>query len=352
MSLAPQHLIGPAVQHALRHWRWALFIGAANLFSNGTPFANSMIEVNVPSALVYNVLQFGFPLLAALHLADRLVDARRLAAPLAYGAAVLGTVVLGVWVIGKALTPFLGVVSWWSWRADIGLAATSSVWLGLGVAVYARLRQRRRVQAQLQAAELAHAERQRELAAARLLALQARVDPDLLFERLQRVSSELDHEPWRAQSRLDALIALLRALQPHAEARVSSVGRELEAVQAYARLISQDAQHTERLHLHLDEGLAERPLAPFVLLPLVRGLLQAPGTIWSLDLRSRSDGGTRIQVDALGPDEEATRQAAAALELPALAERLRAVHGQAARLDLSHSPLPRLTLDLPPWPAS
>jgi len=341
-----------AIQHALKHWRWALFIGAANLFSNGTPLANSMVEVNVPSALVYNVLQFGFPLLAALHLADRAVDAQRLAAPLAYGTAVLATVLLGVWVVGKALTPYLGVVSWWSWRADIGLAATSTVWLGLGVAVYARLRQRRRAQARLQAAELAHAERQRELAAAQLLALQARVDPDLLFACLQRISTELDEQPLRAQARLDALIALLRALQPHAEARISTLGRELQAVQAFARLVSQDAQHTERLHLHLDEGLTERPFAPFVLLPLVRGLLQAPGTIWSLDLRGRSDGGTRIQVDALGPDEDSTHRAATALERPALAERLRAVHGPAARLQLDPTPLPRLTLDLPPWPAS
>lgn len=348
MKYAVQH----AIQHALKHWRWALFIGAANLFSNGTPFANDMVEVNVPSALVYNVLQFGFPLLAALYLADRAVDTRRLAAPLAYGAAVLVTVALGVWVIGKALTPFLGVVSWWSWRADIGLAATSSVWLGLGVAVYGRLRQRRRAQARLQAAELAHAERERELAAAQLLALQARVDPDLLFERLQRVSTELEQQPLRAQARLDALIALLRALQPHAEARVSSVGRELEAVQAFARLISQDAQHTERLHLHLDEGLSERALTPFVLLPLVRGLLQAPGTLWSLDLRGRSNGGTRIRIDALGPDAESTTRAAEALDLAALRSRLQAVHGAAAGLQLATETLPHLTLDLPPWPAS
>lgn len=341
-----------ALLHSLRHWRWAVFIGAANLFSNGIPFMNSGLEVNTLSALAYNVLEFGFPLLLALHLADRAVDQGRVGVLPAYGLAVLTTTVCGVWVIGPLLAPLLGKVDWWNWMADIGLAGTSSVWLGLGVAVYAQQRLQRRARVRLREAQSTHAQAQRELAAARLLALQARVDPALLFERLQTVDVELEQVPMRARARLDALIDWLRALQPHADARVSTLGRECQAVAAYARMTSADARHTERLHLQIDGRLAEHPLAPQLLLPLARGLLNEAGTLWSLRADGLPDQGLQLRIEALGPDLERAARAVAALDLDGLRRDLQAVHGRAARLTIDSEPLPRLTLTLPPWPAS
>lgn len=341
--------IREALWFSLRHWPWALIIGTGNLFSNGALFNPEALKMG---AWTYNVLQFGFPLLFTLHLADQAVDRLHLHPLPVYAAAVLAATASGVWLFGPALVPWLGKVDWWDWKADIGLAGSSSVWLGLGVAVYAQQRMQRRARARLRAAQQAHAERQRELAAARLLALQARVDPALLFERLQTVDAELGADPNRARARLDALIDWLRALQPHAGDRVSTLGRELQAVAAYARLTSSDARHTERLHLQADEAIAETPLAPQLLLPIARGLLGQAATLWSLRAEAQPGGGLRILVQALGPDADTTSRALAALDLDALRKDLQAVHGPDARLQVESDALPLLSLSLPPWPAS
>lgn len=339
--------------HALRGWGWshtgwAVFVGAATLFANGMPLANG-IDHRAPVALAYNVLQFGFPLVLLLGIAHRLVDAHRLTPGLVYPLAVVIEVVAGVWLIGPMLAPWLGAEPWWTAWNDLVLASTTLFWHGLGVAVVAQRRLSQRAEAARLDAELRHAERQRELAATQLLALQARVDPPLLFERLQRIAAELDRQPEQARRRLGALIDLLRALQPHAQARESLLGRELDALLAYARLSSQQAQGSERLLVRLPESLLTLPMAPLVLLPLLRPLLAEPGSVWQLTGEpAQASRPAALHVDALGPDAARTGAAAQRVELGTLRDRLRAVLGPAAQLELSGDDLPRFTLQWPP----
>lgn len=310
---------------------WMLLVGACTLVANGTPLGNDFPGGAILDALAYNVLQFGVPAVLLLRLADALVDAGRLPAWAAYPGVAVTTVVGGIWVIAPALYPLLGKADWWTWENDFALASTTLVWHGLGVAVYAQLRFSRLAQARLACLQDAATLRERQLAATQLLALQARMDPALLSERLAAIDAELLSEPRRAQLRLAALIELLRALQPHVEAQVSTLAREIAALRAYAKLVSADAQHTERLHL---AGLAEPPdwpLAPMVLLPLVRPLLDEGTTLWSLSL-SASAGRAELRLRALGPDAASTQRAAATVPLAELAQRLRAVHGEAASL--------------------
>jgi len=262
----------------LRDWRWshtgwALFVGAATLFANGTPLSNPTVDFRVSIALTYNVLQFGFPLVLLLGFAHRLVDARLMPPGLAYPLVVLIEVVCGVWLIGPALVPWLGAEPWWTAWNDVVLASTTLFWHGLGVAVVAQHRLNQRAEAQRVEAELQHAERQRALAATELLALQARVDPPLLFERLQRIDAELISDPPQARRRLGALIDLLRALQPHAQARESLLGRELDALLAYARLSSREAQGSERLHVRVPETMLALPFSPVVMMLIVLALI-------------------------------------------------------------------------------
>lgn len=325
---------------------WMLLVGAATLIANGTPLGNSMPDNNLVNALTYNVLQFGVPAVLLLRLADALVDARRLPAGMAYPAVVLTTVIGGVWVVAPALYPLLGKVDWWTDEANYGLASTTFVWHALGVAVYVQLRFSQRAQARLTALRDAAARRERQLAATQLLALQARVDPALLSERLAAIDAELLNQPLRAQSRLAALIELLRALQPHVEAEVSTLAREIAALRAYARLVSADAQHTERLHLANLAEPPDWPLAPMVLLPLVRPLLDEGTTLWSLSLHAGA-GLAELRLRALGPDPTQTRLAAERVPLSELSRRLRAVHGESASLDLFIEDVPLFKLT---WP--
>lgn len=326
--------------------RWALFIGAGTLFANGTPFGNDP-GAGWFNALVYNVLQFGVPLVFAVQLADAAVDARRAPPMLAYGLATLGTVVLGVWGVAPMLWPLLGKAPWWTSLNDWVLAATTLGWHALGVAVYAQRRFSQRAQRRLEQAQRAQQAHEQALAATRLLALQARVEPLLLFERLQRIDGELRDRPERARHRLAALIALLRAQQLHLDAARSTLGRELEAVDAYARLQSQDGHHTERLHLAPLEAWSEHPIAPLVLLPLVRPLLALPG-LWQLTPTPSAPGQLALRLQGLGPDPDTAFHAAAQVPLAVLNERLQAVHGPGAALVLNRDgPLPAFVLQ---WP--
>ncbi|WP_235537705.1 hypothetical protein [Pelomonas sp. Root1217] len=325
---------------------WMLLVGAATLVANGTPLDNTMSGREVLNALAYNVIQFGIPAVLLLRLANALVDADWLPAWPAYIGVVGLTVFGGIWLIAPRLYPLLGKVDWWTWENDFALASTTLIWHGLGVAVYVQLRFSQRAQARLATLRDAAAQRERQLAATQLLALQARVDPALLSERLAAIDDELLREPLRAQARLAALIELLRALQPHIEAEVSTLAREIVALRAYAKLVSADAQHTERLHL---AGLAEPadwPLAPMVLLPLVRPLLDEGTTLWSLSLHA-SAGVAELRLQALGPDAERTQRAAAHVPVAELCQRLRAVHGEAASLSLLAEDMPLFTLI---WP--
>jgi len=325
---------------------WMILVGAATLVANGTPIRSPMVGGDLLNALAYNILQFGVPAVLLLRLADALVDTRRLPAWLAYGGVVLATVVGGIWVIAPLLYPLLGKVDWWSWKEDFALASTTLIWHGLGVGVYAQLRFSHLAQARVAALQDAAVQRERQLAATQLLALQARVDPALLSERLAAIDAELQAQPLRAQARLAALIDWLRALQPHVEAELSTLAREIAALRAYARLVSADAQHTERLHL---AGLAEPPdwpLAPMVLLPLVRPLLDEGTTLWSLSLHAAA-GQAELRLQALGPDAGRTRRAARNAPLADLHARLRAVHGVDAGLTLADEELPCFRLH---WP--
>ncbi|KQW51634.1 MULTISPECIES: histidine kinase [unclassified Roseateles] len=322
---------------------WMLLVGTATLVANGTPLSSVLFGAELLNALAYNVIQFGVPAVLLLRLADALVDAGRLPAWPAYMGVVVLTVGGGIWVIAPQLYPLLGKADWWTWENDFGLASTTLIWHGLGVAVYVQLRFSQRAQAHLAALQDAAAQRGRQLAATQLLALQARVDPALLSERLAAIDAELLTQPQRAQARLAALIDLLRALQPHVEAEVSTLAREIAALRAYAMLVSTDAQHTERLHL---AGLAEPadwPLAPMVLLPLARPLLDEGTTLWSLSLQ-HSPGRAELRLQALGPD---VQRAAMRVPVAELAQRLRAVHGAEAHLELLAEELPAFTLT---WP--
>ena len=89
------------------------------------------------------------------------------------------------------------------------------IWLmlffgGLAAAVYASRRRRARMRAALLAAELGRATSQQRLADLRLASLQARVEPEYLFQTLRRLEEAYETNPNAADRLLDELIAFLR----------------------------------------------------------------------------------------------------------------------------------------------
>jgi hypothetical protein len=345
------------LRHALRGWGWlhtsmGLLLGTLALFNMGALLLYSG-SFNAHRAWVYNVLEFGLPGVLALRMADAAVagGARRW---LAYSVAVVVVICTGVWVIGPLLYPLLGGETEWGLRQDVMLALNLALPFSVGTVAYAHWRQGSDRLLRLQNAEVARATEERLLQSARLLALQARVEPQLLFDTLGRVRDASSPSPHSsaavpadtpakdgAGQLLDDLCALLRALQPAAGATASTLAREWALVQAYARVAAMPALLPPRLQwvdqpLHVEQrpvsatdlsGYAPAArLAPLLLLPALRSLVgDAPQDPWRL-LAVAAAGRLRISIQPLVPTL-ASGVALAALDVNTLRSRAQAVHG-------------------------
>jgi hypothetical protein len=337
---------------SLRHTLFALVIGALTLFAMGTPLAPSPIERSLFVPLAYNVLQFGFPLVFAVRVADHAVGAGvgRLRA---YGSAVLVVTLAGVWVIARLLWPILGREPDWSLANDIWLALNTQLFHALGVAVYAQWRREQQARERLMAAQRAQAERQRQLAAARLLALQAQVEPGLLFDTLRRVQQGIDPGNSAADSAgadglLRELIALLRLLLPRSDATASTFSREIALIRAYTRLAGLAALAEPRLLWVVGVGAAQARLAPMWLLTMLREQAAAADAAASWVVSAQRDGERlRIVVVATQGDLAAQGAAAGRIDAERLQAQLREVHGASARLVRGVEPHVLWIIELP-----
>lgn len=362
LAPSPRWRLSDALLQALRTWRWvhsatAILLGALTLFAMGFPF--NFVDGPQPIAvsLAYNVLQFGFPMVLAVRMADAAVDAGRPALP-AYGLAVLGVALLGTFPISRALWPVLGVADGWSLGNDVWLMLNAMLWHGLGVSVYAGWRRRQRLQLRFIEAERRAAARQRELASARLLALQARVEPAVLFDalqRLQRLQAPGREQPEAADALLQDLITLLRLMRARDGAMASTVARERDLVQAFGCVTDTPALLPPRLAWTLPETAGDEAVAPMWLTELLRawaaaaheaglnGALQvhltevAPAS-WAAEGAAET-GALRLSIRVATGDGAAARPWAAArgvaatLDLSGWRERLQAVHGASAQLE-------------------
>jgi LytS/YehU family sensor histidine kinase len=180
---------------------------------------------------------------------------------------------------------------------------------------------------------------------ARLLALQARVEPQFLFDVLHRVRDLIGQSTLAAERLLGDLIALLREMQPATGATASSVEREYGIVHAYARASEAAALQEPRLQLHADDAARKARLAPLVLLPALRCLVgDAPDAGWQVAARA-IDGRLQVVVAPTG-NVAAAATALACLDIAPLRQRLAAVHGD-AHLAINLDDRPALRIDTP-----
>lgn len=192
----------------------------------------------------------------------------------------------------------------------------------------------------LSAAKLAQREARRRLAQANLQAVQARIDPQLLFDMLDAVRRAYESEPQRAEQLLDELVAFLRIALPRLQYASSSVPREAELARTLARLHELAGRSEVGVTLEVPAEVMDARFPPGVLLPMFNDTLQQ----------------VRTGVCALA----ATRQAAdcqLVLTLPArpsdaTLERVRGLlndlYGSAAALSVEPvGPVARVTVKVP-----
>ncbi|RZT95018.1 sensor histidine kinase [Rivibacter subsaxonicus] len=204
-----------------------------------------------------------------------------------------------------------------------------------GLATYVHVSRRDAIRARLrqQRAEQARALAQRVTLESELQALQARIEPVFLFGTLERIRGLYLRDTAAASRMIDDLIDYLRAALPHLRESSSVVERELKLAAAWLDIVGRD-DRPWRLESEVDASVRAAALPALVLLPLVQCAVGGGGNAEQRVLRLRafaSDGRLVLELCASRP---AFASAEAGQVIAQIHDRLRAIHGEAATLDV------------------
>ena len=205
---------------------------------------------------------------------------------------------------------------------------------GAAVFIYIDRRSAQAALARMQAAELGRLEDSKRMLESRLQAMQARVEPQFLFNTLAQVKRLYEHDAERAERVLDELIAYLRAAMPRMRDTSSTVGREIDLVRAFLAIVRIRMDDRLGFSIDLPAEVVDAKLPPMMLLPLVDQLVVQR---WG---PAQPDGVVRIAIAldhgllrltvvcpiAIASDDEEA--------IASLRERLAALYGDQAKLAL------------------
>lgn len=191
----------------------------------------------------------------------------------------------------------------------------------------------------LSAAKRLQHETRRRLAQSRLQAVQARIEPQLLFDMLDEVRRAYESEPDRAEQLLDQLVVFLRAALPRLQHASSSVPREAELARACARLHELAGTSEVGVTLDVPAEVMDARFPPGVLLPLFNeGLRGRAGTCTIRATRQGAD--TQLMLMLQARPSDATLDGVRAL--------LNDLYGTSATLSLDNSdPAVRVVVKVP-----
>ena len=179
---------------------------------------------------------------------------------------------------------------------------TNSIWRlgewllvgGFGALFYAHRRQSLATTARLRAAELNRIVKSKEMLEARLKVMQARVEPQFLFNTLAQVRKLFQIDPALAERMLEELVSYLRAAMPKMREASSTVAQEIDLVRAYLGIVSLRLGNRLVHTIDVPPESLELRLPPMILLPLVDHAI-----VHGLE-RSSSEGTIRIAARVAG----------------------------------------------------
>jgi histidine kinase len=330
---------------ALAAWTWTVFMAPISKIAETMPLGRILL-----GALIADQVK-ALCLVVAIVIADRAVDAgarrRRTYLLAALGGCVTGIVLTEPfnWLWRTYMLPDLwpanfewlhGTRALFYWPI---FSLTEWLLIGSGVVfLYADRRAARRTAQLLREAELDRIRRSRLALESRLQALQARVEPQFLFNTLDQVERLYERDVVlasvvRASKMLDDLIAYLRAAMPQMRDTSSTVAQEFELARAYLGIARLRLGERLRVDVRCPRELEAATLPPMMLLPLLDGALAHVGehATATIQMTARRDGGS------LAIDVRFTGAAALGGEpgvLNAIRERLAALYGDKATLTL------------------
>jgi LytS/YehU family sensor histidine kinase len=208
----------------------------------------------------------------------------------------------------------------------------SARWALITVALYELTESNRRASEELHAARMTALASQQNLVEGELRAMQARVDPELLFNSLVAIDEGYAQGVEAGQQRLDGLIRFLRAALPGDFAETATVAREQELVEAYVALSNQRSANAVQLQVRVDPGTGGEQMPSMLLLPLVRWALSAPSV-----RNLRVQIGRRGESLAIEVESDAPRDAAVpAGEVASVRDRIAQLYAERAQLAIGH----------------
>jgi hypothetical protein len=177
---------------------------------------------------------------------------------------------------------------------------------------------------------------------AKLMALQAQVEPHFLYNTLANVQALTEVDPAKANTMVGHLIAYLRNALPKMRESISTVGQELELVRAYLNILQMRMGKRLSFEISVPESLLATPFPPLMLPSLVENAIkhglepQREGGSVIISAQAQ-DGRLRLTVSDTGRGFGDT--VGAGVGLANIRERLTALYGETARLTLeSNSP--------------
>jgi signal transduction histidine kinase len=187
--------------------------------------------------------------------------------------------------------------------------------------------------------ELARSELQRQALDARMHLLQAQVAPHFLFNTLANVQALVDAGSAQASAVLRSLVAYLRAAVPRLHEPATTLGQELQLVQAYLELMHMRMPDRLRFELQVDPGSERLRCPPMTLLTLVENAVRhgidpsEEGGLIRIEVR-REGALCRVRVCDSGMGL-GSANAGLGTGLSSLRERLQLSFGERAQLRLS-----------------
>ncbi len=274
-----------------------------------------------------------------------------------YLLATLSACLVATWA-QRALLASLGWATIWSgpgfahgWVQPLGIFSSYGLYCTMACVVYVNRRTAHLAARRLHDAEVARATARRRTLESRLQAMQARVEPQFLFNTLAQVRELYARDAHAAARMLEDLIAYLRAALPHLRESSSTLGQEVALARAYLDIMRIRLGEKLKFEIDVPQALAGARMPPMMLLPLVDHALvyglqpgRPGGTI---HIATHVRGG-RI-VLAITDSGAAFLPDAPAVDLDGIAQRLHALYGDDARFELERivERGTRATLEIP-----
>jgi len=195
---------------------------------------------------------------------------------------------------------------------------------------------------------------ERQAAQARLALLQAQIEPHFLFNTLANLHALIGAEPARAQTMLSHLNDFLRVSLSAARKDKFTLAEEFALLRDYLELLSIRMGTRLAFRLDLPQELAQTQVPPMLLQPLVENAvkhgLEPKVEGGEVTVVARREGSRIVlEVADSGMGFAAAATSGTNVGLAHLRERLAAIYGEAASLDIAESAQGgvSVTLDLP-----